>query len=57
MEQSKLVNTSFSVCDELVDDITALYEALADMEVEDVRVIIASIELKLNNIKLNLDEV
>lgn len=57
MEESRLVDASFSICNELTDETTALYEALADMEVEEARVIIASMELKLNNIKLKLDEV
>lgn len=57
MEKIRLVDASFGICSEIGEDTTALYEALSDMEVEEARVLIASIESKLNIIKLKLDEV
>lgn len=57
MEKSRFADASFKVCNEITDETTSLYEALADMEVEEARIIIASIELKLNSVKLKLDEI
>lgn len=48
---------AFEICNAITDDTTSLYEALADMEVEEARVVMASIELKLKLIKTKLDEV
>lgn len=57
MEKNRFADASFKVCNEITDETTSLYEALADMEVEEARNRISSIEEKLNNIKLKLDEV
>lgn len=57
MGNTKIVSEAFEICNDITEETTSLYEALADMEVEEARVQIALIELKLNNIKLKLDEV
>lgn len=44
----------FKLCDKLVDDVTNLYEALTDQEVDESKMIISQLESKLDKLKKEL---
>lgn len=57
MEKNRFADAAFMVCDEITNETTRLYEALADIELEEAKKSISLIEEKLYNIKVRLDEV